>query len=187
MFSQSASRAVRSGGIAGGEIFLFTFTGSMLTLGRGIYVGLKTHTPGRTSPNGGHREMSLYAASYNLTLSQRYGSCWPLAAGFAVKCRLFPLAYWLPLAHTECAHRWQRHTWPGLLLSWGPTACCGWRYPSDLIDSHVAPGVPKVVWWLGVLCIIGGHYGAWWHGCRWTSKAGGVQLGCRTWDLRCWG
>jgi len=143
---------------AAGKFFLFTFTGSMLTLAGAIYVGLKTHTPGGTSPNFDIGNVILYA-QYNLTMTQRYWVLLALLAGFAVKVPLFPLHTWLPLAHTE-APTAGSVILAGVLLKLGTYGLLRLAIPIGLIDSHVGLAFPKVVWWLGVLCIIGVIYGA---------------------------
>lgn len=81
------------------KFFLYTFTGSILTLAGIIFIAYwRTKTPGATFT------FSLLWLSDTARLMPIEYQRWVLAAllaGFAVKVPLFPVHTWLPLAHTE--------------------------------------------------------------------------------------
>ena len=81
------------------KFFLYTFTGSILTL-----AGLVFLTYWRTKTPGATWSFSLLYLSDTARLMPVEYQRWVLGAmlaGFAVKVPLFPLHTWLPLAHTE--------------------------------------------------------------------------------------
>jgi NADH-quinone oxidoreductase subunit M len=84
------------------KFFLFTFTGSLLTLAGLLYVAWQHQL---TSPDGRWsfeiQRLTEFAANGGLTTTQQVWVLFALLAGFAVKVPLFPLHTWLPLAHTE--------------------------------------------------------------------------------------
>jgi NADH-quinone oxidoreductase subunit M len=143
---------------AAGKFFLFTFTGSMLTLAGAIYVGLKTPGPSGSGPNFDIYSIILYAQDH-LTQVQRYWILLALLAGFLVKVPLFPLHTWLPLAHTE-APTAGSVILAGVLLKLGTYGLLRLALPIGMIDAHMGVAFSRVLWWLGVLCVIGVIYGA---------------------------
>jgi NADH-quinone oxidoreductase subunit M len=143
---------------AAGKFFLFTFTGSMLTLAGAIFVGLKTPRFDGTTPNFDIASVTFHA-QFVLTTTQRYWVLLALLAGFLVKVPLFPLHTWLPLAHTE-APTAGSVILAGVLLKLGTYGLLRLALPIGLIDSHLGVAFPRVLWWLGVLCVIGVIYGA---------------------------
>jgi len=88
------------------KFFLYTFTGSILTLAGLAYVAWfhTTLAPTDAMPHLGQWSFSI---EHLLTAAQRMGPAqqmWVLLAmlaGFAVKVPVFPVHTWLPLAHTE--------------------------------------------------------------------------------------
>ncbi len=81
------------------KFFIFTFTGSMITLAGLLYVAWQyavTH---------GSWDFSIPAltefASGQMTAQEQAWILLALLSGFAVKVPLFPVHTWLPLAHTE--------------------------------------------------------------------------------------
>jgi NADH-quinone oxidoreductase subunit M len=80
------------------KFFLFTFTGSIITLAGLLYVAyVAAQTAG-----GWTFEMSILAgAAQSLPAREQAWVFWALMLGFAVKVPLFPVHTWLPLAHTE--------------------------------------------------------------------------------------
>jgi NADH-quinone oxidoreductase subunit M len=85
------------------KFFLFTFTGSMITLAGLLYIAWQ-HA---ASPVAGFGFWTFDIpqltefASTQFTAMQQAWVLLALMAGFAVKVPLFPLHTWLPLAHTE--------------------------------------------------------------------------------------
>ncbi|MDX9910526.1 MAG: NADH-quinone oxidoreductase subunit M [Phycisphaerales bacterium] len=80
------------------KFFLYTFTGSILTLAGLVYVVWFTQqTTGVWTLDIGR----LTASAATMSLSQQGWVLLALLAGFAVKVPLFPVHTWLPLAHTE--------------------------------------------------------------------------------------
>ncbi len=78
--------------------FLYTFTGSMLTLAGLLYVA------SGTASHSGIWNFQIATLAATGQLMSLHAQCWVLAAllaGFAVKVPLFPVHTWLPLAHTE--------------------------------------------------------------------------------------
>jgi NADH-quinone oxidoreductase subunit M len=85
------------------KFFIFTFTGSMITLAGLLYIAWQ-HA---ASPVDGFGfwsfdipQLTTFAASQLSPLQQGW-LVLALMAGFAVKVPLFPVHTWLPLAHTE--------------------------------------------------------------------------------------
>jgi NADH-quinone oxidoreductase subunit M len=82
------------------KFFLYTFTGSLLTLAGVVYIAW-VHASG---PTGGYWTFdfqTLAQTARSMTFSQQAWVFWAMLAGFAVKVPLFPVHTWLPLAHTE--------------------------------------------------------------------------------------
>lgn len=81
------------------KFFLYTFTGSLITLAGLVYIAWAHH-----KASGGWTFDFATLASFsseNLTRTQQTWVFWAMMAGFAVKVPLFPVHTWLPLAHTE--------------------------------------------------------------------------------------
>ena len=85
--------------------FLYTFTGSMLTLAGLLYVAWFNATlePGQTLQSGvwSFHIRVLYEAAQLMSPTEQAWVLAAMLAGFAVKVPLFPVHTWLPLAHTE--------------------------------------------------------------------------------------
>lgn len=81
------------------KFFLYTFTGSLITLAGLLFVAWQYQTMyGQWSFD--IQGLTSFAAT-QLSQSQQAWVLLALMAGFAVKVPLFPLHTWLPLAHTE--------------------------------------------------------------------------------------
>lgn len=81
------------------KFFIFTFTGSMLTLAGLLYVAWRYSTAaGEWS--FGIAELAGFAST-ELSAREQGWVLLALMAGFGVKVPLFPVHTWLPLAHTE--------------------------------------------------------------------------------------
>ena len=80
------------------KFFLYTFTGSMMTLAGLVYVVyfVYVQTGNWTLDIG-----TLTAHAADMSMTQQGWVLLALLAGFAVKVPLFPFHTWLPLAHTE--------------------------------------------------------------------------------------
>ena len=81
------------------KFFIYTFTGSLMTLAGLLYIAYRF-----SQVNGDWSfdiaALTTFAAS-GLTLSEQAWLLLAMMAGFAVKVPLFPVHTWLPLAHTE--------------------------------------------------------------------------------------
>lgn len=81
------------------KFFLYTFTGSMITLAGLLYIAW------RYAAEFGEWSFAIGAlaefARVGLTFQEQAWLMGALLAGFAVKVPLFPVHTWLPLAHTE--------------------------------------------------------------------------------------
>ena len=78
--------------------FLYTFTGSMLTLVGVLYVAwINAQDTGRWT----FAIPQLVATARDMNLNQQTWVLLALLAGFAVKVPMWPVHTWLPLAHTE--------------------------------------------------------------------------------------
>ncbi|MHC5113389.1 MAG: complex I subunit 4 family protein [Planctomycetota bacterium] len=87
------------------KFFLYTFTGSMITLAGLLYVAwqyaLANMTPeGALAWSFDIEQLTVFAAD-GLNPGQQAWVLLAIMAGFAVKVPLFPVHTWLPLAHTE--------------------------------------------------------------------------------------
>ncbi|MGI9013414.1 MAG: complex I subunit 4 family protein [Phycisphaerales bacterium] len=82
------------------KFFLYTFTGSLLTLAGLLFVAWKYSITSGGTWTFDIATLTLFAQS-SLTPSQQGWILLALLAGFAVKVPLFPVHTWLPLAHTE--------------------------------------------------------------------------------------
>jgi len=131
--------------------FLYTFTGSMLTLAGVIYVAYAF-----AAVNGAWTfdiaELTAFAAR-SLSWSEQ---AWVLAAllcGFAVKVPLFPVHTWLPLAHTE-APTAGSVILAGVLLKLGTYGML--RFAIPMAPDAVIDFAP----WIGALAVVGILYAA---------------------------
>lgn len=80
------------------KFFLYTFTGSLVTLAGLVYVAYRHHAmTGSWTFEFGPLAQTCAA----LPLAEQGLVFWALMCGFAVKVPLFPVHTWLPLAHTE--------------------------------------------------------------------------------------
>jgi NADH-quinone oxidoreductase subunit M len=82
------------------KFFLFTFTGSLITLAGLLYIAWQYSTWHGGQWTFSIAELTEFAAT-TLTPAQQAWVLLALLAGFAVKVPLFPVHTWLPLAHTE--------------------------------------------------------------------------------------
>jgi NADH-quinone oxidoreductase subunit M len=81
------------------KFFLYTFTGSLITLAGLVYVAWQ-HSVKMGTLTFDFASLAAFSTTH-LSLSQQSWVFWALMAGFAVKVPLFPVHTWLPLAHTE--------------------------------------------------------------------------------------
>ncbi|MFW6060873.1 MAG: complex I subunit 4 family protein, partial [Phycisphaeraceae bacterium] len=85
---------------AAAMFFLYTFAGSMLTLGGVLYVAWYAST--MQGATGWTFDIdALGAAARTMSFTEQAWVLAALLAGFAVKVPLWPVHTWLPLAHTE--------------------------------------------------------------------------------------
>jgi len=137
---------------AAARFFLYTFTGSILTLAALVYVAWfnAAHVP--ESLGGGVWDFSFgqltRAASAYMPLEQQRWVFLGLMAGLAIKVPLFPLHTWLPLAHTE-APTAGSVILAGVLLKLGTYGI--YRLVLPVVPEAAAYYAPAV----GVLCLIG--------------------------------
>jgi NADH-quinone oxidoreductase subunit M len=135
------------------KFFIFTFTGSMLTLlGLLAIVLWNSHQP------NGTLTFSIDALSESLALRplSLTAQTWiflALFAGFAVKVPLFPLHTWLPLAHVQ-APTAGSVLLAGVLLKVGSYGFL--RFCLPMVPGAVAAMMPWLLW----LSVIGILYGA---------------------------
>ncbi|MFG0258164.1 MAG: NuoM family protein [Phycisphaerales bacterium JB043] len=87
------------------KFFLYTFTGSILTLAALVYVAwFNTTLPAIENTMRGQWSFDIATLESAAQIMSSTEQMWVLAAllaGFAVKVPLFPVHTWLPLAHTE--------------------------------------------------------------------------------------
>ena len=96
--------------------FLYTFTGSMLTLAGVLYVAyLHAEATGAWDFD----IVALTATAQTMTLEQQSWVMLAFLAGFAIKTPLWPFHTWLPLAHTEAPTAGSVDL-AGLVLKLGP-------------------------------------------------------------------
>jgi NADH-quinone oxidoreductase subunit M len=145
---------------AAGKFFLFTFTGSVLTLSSLIYLAYLNFTFHRISdPNA---TMSfLIEDLYRFAMTPGNGMSMTtqiilflgMIAGFAVKVPLFPVHTWLPLAHTE-APTAGSVILAGVLLKLGTYGLL--RLAVPMLPAAALVCAP----YIGAICIVGIIYGA---------------------------
>ena len=148
---------------AAGKFFLFTFTGSVLTLAAAIYVGVKYGTfdiQALTEAARYGRTMTSGVFVPALTSTERTWVLLGFLAGFAVKVPLFPVHTWLPLAHTE-APTAGSVILAGVLLKLGTYGLLRLAVPIGMLSADgLAAEQLHIVRILGILCVIGIIYGA---------------------------
>ncbi len=137
---------------AAGKFFLFTFSGSVLTLASLIYIAFLN------SQMAGHGPMTfamddLYKWAPKIPANTQYILFLGLLAGFAVKVPLFPVHTWLPLAHTE-APTAGSVILAGVLLKLGTYGLLRFALPVlPAATLHFAP-------YIAIICVVGIIYGA---------------------------
>jgi NADH-quinone oxidoreductase subunit M len=136
---------------AAGKFFLFTFAGSVFTLAGAIYVALRADSFDIPTV--------VAFAQNHLSDAERFWILLSFLAGFAVKVPLFPVHTWLPLAHTE-APTAGSVILAGVLLKLGTYGLLRLAVPIGLVGPGGQAMFPVLLYWLGVLCLIGIIYGA---------------------------
>jgi NADH-quinone oxidoreductase subunit M len=82
------------------KFFLYTLTGSLITLVGLVALVLTAWTGGLTAP-GSISKLAAWLAANPLSTTWQAALFLTIAAGFLVKVPVFPLHTWLPLAHVE--------------------------------------------------------------------------------------
>lgn len=138
------------------KFFIFTFTGSLLTLAGVIYIAWKFSIDPIQNPDGGWTfnigTLTSFAAT-RLSFTEQAWLLLALMAGFAVKVPLFPLHTWLPLAHPE-APTAGSVILASILLKLGTYGM--YRFVLPMLPDAVVEYAPAIA----VLAIIGILYGA---------------------------
>lgn len=142
---------------AGVKFFLYTFTGSLLTLAGFLYIMWfnATRAPAGAFPGAGEWTISLEAltnAARSMPATQQGWVLLALLAGFAVKTPLFPAHTWLPLAHTE-APTAGSVVLAGVLLKLGTYGL--YRLVLPVVPGAVVEWAP----WIAAVSVIGILYG----------------------------
>lgn len=83
------------------KFFLYTFSGSVLTLAGIIYVAWYNAQHFVPDHTWTFSFSDLQYAARRMPFANQVWVFWALMAGFAIKVPLFPVHTWLPLAHTE--------------------------------------------------------------------------------------
>lgn len=133
------------------KFFLYTFTGSVISLAGLVYVAwfhARTHASGEWSFD----IATLVNAARALTPEEQTYVLIALLMGFAVKVPLFPVHTWLPLAHTE-APTAGSVILAGVLLKLGTYGI--YRFAFPLAPEALLMYAP----WIAGVCIIGILYG----------------------------
>jgi NADH-quinone oxidoreductase subunit M len=136
---------------AAGKFFLFTFAGGVFTLAATVYLGMRAGTFDIQSV--------VHMAQNQLTPQARFWIVLGLLAGFAVKVPIFPVHTWLPLAHTE-APTAGSVILAGVLLKLGTYGMLRLALPIGLVTANGSAAFPKLIHFIGWLCVIGVIYGA---------------------------
>jgi NADH-quinone oxidoreductase subunit M len=135
------------------KFFLFTLTGSLVTLLGIVALVLHVSSQGLETPCS-IPDLSGWLVANPLSLPMQIALFLALSTGFAIKVPVFPLHTWLPLAHTE-APTAGSVLLAGVLLklgSYGFVRLCLPLFP----DACLAVGLPL----FGVLAVIGIIYGS---------------------------
>lgn len=128
------------------KFFLYTFTGSIITLAGLVFVAYRHAT---MSGGGWTFDLSTLAMTCRkLPASEQALVFWAMLCGFAVKVPLFPVHTWLPLAHTE-APTAGSVVLAGVLLKLGTYGL--YRFALPFCPAAAIEYAPL----LGVICIIG--------------------------------
>ncbi len=134
------------------KFFLYTFTGSMMTLAGLVYIVWFNAT--RLPPDGSGAGTWTFAidtlmqASRSMSAKEQAWVLLAMMAGFAVKTPLFPVHTWLPLAHTE-APTAGSVVLAGVLLKLGTYGL--YRFVLPFVPEAVVAYAPAI----GVICVIG--------------------------------
>ncbi|MBU6412545.1 MAG: NADH-quinone oxidoreductase subunit M [Planctomycetes bacterium] len=132
------------------KFFLYTFTGSLITLAGLVYVAWQ-----HSLKHDGVWNFdidTLAATARNLPLSTQGWVLLALMAGFAVKVPLFPVHTWLPLAHTE-APTAGSVVLAGTLLKLGTYGL--YRFALGYVPGAMAEHAQTIA----ILCVVGIIYG----------------------------
>lgn len=127
------------------KFFLYTFTGSLVTLAGVAFVAFKHH---ELTGVWTFDFATLTQTCANLPLYEQGLVFWALMCGFAVKVPLFPVHTWLPLAHTE-APTAGSVILAGVLLKLGTYGL--FRFALNMCPAAAIHFAPVV----GVLAVIG--------------------------------
>ena len=135
---------------ASAVFFLYTFTGSIITLAGLLYLAwYSAQLTGIWSFEIG----TLIASAQTMTLTQQGWLLLALLCGFGVKVPLFPVHTWLPLAHTE-APTAGSVVLAAVLLKLGTYGL--YRFALPMCPVAIYEYAPLIA----ILCIIGIIYGA---------------------------
>jgi NADH-quinone oxidoreductase subunit M len=135
---------------AAGVFFLYTFTGSLLTLAGVLYV---VWYGAQTNGVWTFNIVELYAIGQSMPIQHQVVVFLAMLAGFGVKTPLFPFHTWLPLAHTEAPTAGSVDL-AGLVLKLGPYGLL--RLAIPMLPAAAVLVAP----WVGGLAVIGIIYAA---------------------------
>jgi len=137
--------------IASLKFFIYTFTGSLITLAGVVYVAWQYAEQSGVSWSFDIQKLTEFAAG--MSAKEQAWILLALMAGFAVKVPLFPVHTWLPLAHTE-APTAGSVVLAGVLLKLGTYGL--YRFVIPMVPAAVVEYAPLIA----VLSIIGILYAA---------------------------